>query len=195
MSSRAIPPTQESSGRGRLVGVAIGFVLLVALVGAAILLLGRPPDLPPGLTPEPTGSAEPTDAAVGTPTAPVTEEPTLEPTPEPTPEATAPPTPRPATPRPTATPKIAPEIVAFVVPQTADCGPNSTGTVRLSWHVERATGVTISIDGPGVFDSYGPTDAADLPFACDGESHTYLLTTVGGTGPAATSEKVVAPAP
>jgi hypothetical protein len=60
--------------------------------------------------------------------------------------------------------------------------------------VVRATGVTISIDGPGIYDRYNDTTGSALvPFACNGDSHTYLLTTVGGVGAPDTAELVVRP--
>ena len=46
--------------------------------------------------------------------------------------------------------------------------------------------MTISIDGPGAYDSYtGSRGEADLPFACEEPQHTYTLTTTGGLEPPA----------
>jgi hypothetical protein len=50
--------------------------------------------------------------------------------------------------------------------------------------------VTISIDGPGIFSTYPANASASVPFACDGHSHTYLLTAKGPKG-TATSTRVV----
>ena len=64
--------------------------------------------------------------------------------------------------------------------------------MHLEWNVARATGVTISIDGPGVYESYdGQIGSADVPFACGEPRHTYLLTTTGSDGAEVTQEVVV----
>ncbi|MFY1674190.1 hypothetical protein ACN27G_30300 [Plantactinospora sp. WMMB334] len=58
--------------------------------------------------------------------------------------------------------------------------------VILEWKVTGADQVTISVDGPGVYDTYPATGSATINFSCgDGEpgeyvKHTYLLRTVGG---------------
>jgi hypothetical protein len=54
--------------------------------------------------------------------------------------------------------------------------------------------VTLAIDGPGIYDSYqGTSGAVDVPFACSHQqlTHTYTLTTTGGSGPAATVKRTV----
>jgi hypothetical protein len=80
------------------------------------------------------------------------------------------------------------------VPQAGvDCNVSPEPTsIHLEWEIARATGVTLSIDGPGIFDSYdGPSGSADVPFACGERRHTYLLTTTGGDGAAVSQEIVV----
>jgi hypothetical protein len=121
-------------------------------------------------------------------TGPASASPTTAPTPTPTAAPT--PTPRP-TPRPTPTPATAPEIILFTGEDTVDC---VMGSVALTWETTRATGVTISIDGPGVYDSYPPNGSAAVPFACGDAEHTYLLRTVGGDDPA-DEELLVIPTP
>jgi hypothetical protein len=114
----------------------------------------------------------------------------------PTQVATAPPTATAATatPGPTATPAPAPTgqaILSFGVPQTVRCDASGQpATVHLTWTTADATGVSISIDGPGKFADYPPSGSADLPFACSEAQHTYLLTT-HGSGTAATRTVVV----
>jgi hypothetical protein len=113
----------------------------------------------------------------------------------PSPSATTGRTPKPtkaATPTPSPTPPPA-KVKSFTAPQTVDCNVDPEPTqIHLEWSVARATGVTISIDGPGIYDSYdGATGAADLPFACGSEKHKYLLTTTGSDGAVATETRVV----
>jgi len=52
-------------------------------------------------------------------------------------------------------------------------GPPS---ITLSWTTERATGVDLSVDGGGVYASYGPSANTTLAVPCDGGTHTYTLT-------------------
>ncbi len=102
------------------------------------------------------------------------------------------PTPRPT---PAPTPNTKPVIASSEIPLTVDCGgANGPVQIKITWTVKRATGVTIAVDGPGIFDTYpGATGEAMLPFACGpGDAkHTYMLTTTGGSGPAAHITKTV----
>ena len=109
--------------------------------------------------------------------------------------ATAAPTPKPTrTPKPTPTPNTSPAIIEWVVPKQEDCTGETGGSIHVSWRVARADGVSVSIDGPGLYDSYaGKTGEIDLPFGCSDVvlEHTYTLRTIGGTGPAATLTRTV----
>jgi hypothetical protein len=112
----------------------------------------------------------------------------------PTPTA-APPTAAPTAVSATPTPVPAPTgqtILTFVVPQTIKCdaADQTTPSVHLTWTTAKATGVSISIDGPGKFGDYPASGSADLPFACSVAQHTYLLSTQG-TGTPATRTVVV----
>jgi hypothetical protein len=173
---------------GALIGVALAVALLVfgdfggtaTPAGAS----GSPTNLP-------SASAAPSQVAIASPssTPEVTQNPATAapPTSAPTPGPTK-------TPKPTPTPNTNPAIVFFDTPKQEDCTNSTAGSIHVSWSVKRATGVSISIDGPGIFDSYaGLTGEVDLPFGCDPAklSHTYTLTTVGGTGPAASVTKTV----
>lgn len=131
-------------------------------------------------------SAPPTATAAASPSAAVTNEPPPPP-PTKTPKPTKAPTP---TPSPTPAPA---KVKSFTAPNTIDCNVDPEPTqIHLEWSVARATGVTISIDGPGIYDSYdGATGAADVPFACGSDSHTYLITTTGSDGAQATEKRVV----
>jgi len=146
-------------------------VLLVALLVVIAFLIGR----------SSLGGGAPTSAATALPQ---TETAT-----------TAPPTATPTTTSATAVPTPAPTgqtILTFVVPQTITCDAahQTTPSVHLTWTTARATGVSISIDGPGKFADYPASGSADLPFACSVAQHTYLLTTQG-TGTPATRTVVV----
>ena len=79
-----------------------------------------------------------------------------------------------------------PTITSFTAPSGVDCrDPNFPGTIHLAWSIVSATGATLSIDGTGVYATYQGTDGADdVPFSCGEERHSYLLTTIGGNGPA-----------
>jgi hypothetical protein len=158
------------------------------LVVVAVLALGACSEEPvSNATTLPEVSATPSVppsalASSGPPSA----SPTATPTPTPTPTAAPTPTPRPTPrptrrPTPTPTPATDPEITSFVGADTVDC---VMSTVALTWETVRADGVTISIDGPGIYDSYPADGTAVLPFACGDPEHTYLLRTTGGTGPA-----------
>ena len=80
---------------------------------------------------------------------------------------------------------------SFTLTQRPVCA-EGTAVVRapavpavVSWHVTGATGVTLSVDGPGLYGSYGPTGSQEFNFGCGGpvgstETHTYTLTTTGG---------------
>lgn len=177
---------------------------LVGVLGALVLaaLGGNPGNASATLSPAPSGtqvavatasiapSASVTDTAAPT-VAPATEPPTSAPTAGPTAAPSNPPKPSP-------TPNTNPRIVAWDVPRYEDCTNETAGSINVSWEIRRASGVTISIDGPGIFDTYNETaDSITLPFGCDVDvlSHTYTLRTVGGTGPAATLTKTVTARP
>jgi hypothetical protein len=152
-------------------------VLLVALLVVIAFLVGRGSQ----------GSGAPLSAA--TAGAQATQAPQ-----SPTPTGAAP-TAAPTAVGATATPVPAPTgqtILTFVVPQTIKCdaADQTTPSVHLTWTTAKATGVSISIDGPGKFADYPASGSADLPFACSVAQHTYLLTTQG-TGTPATRTVVV----
>ncbi len=62
----------------------------------------------------------------------------------------------------------------------------------VSWATEGADRVTISIDGPGIYDEYPPNGQTTVPFSC-GSPHTYLLTAYGPEGDPATKTVTVSP--
>ncbi|MDG4822326.1 hypothetical protein O7635_10730 [Asanoa sp. WMMD1127] len=86
-----------------------------------------------------------------------------------------------------------PWIQYFKVKQTPKCPsgdwPNGREVV-VEWKVTGTDKVTLSVDGPGVYGTYGAAGSQELSFPCGdwgpGETakHTYQLATVGG-GPVA----------
>ena len=181
-------------------GALIGVVLAVALVA----FLGLGGTGPAGASGSPaalsSASVPPSLAAIGSPSiAPTAPPPSAEVTIAPATVApTAVPTTRP-TPRPTRTPSPAPTlntnptITKFSIPSLVDCTAGAA-TIHISWTIRRATGVTLSIDGGGLYQSYSGTSGSDdVPFGCDAgnRTHTYTLRTTGGNGPAASITKSV----
>jgi hypothetical protein len=170
-------PPEPVPMKPAVIGGGIALLAVILLAGLVVVLdTGPAPSSTPfGPSAAPTlGPPLPSLA----PTPPVTPPPTIEPTAGPPPSAT---------PRP-------PRIRSFVAPETIACAdPSHSGFIHVRWEVRNATGVTISIDGPGIYKEYeGLTGEDDLPFSC-GQPHTYLLTTVGGVGEPATREVIVQP--
>ncbi|GIG88894.1 hypothetical protein [Plantactinospora endophytica] len=85
-----------------------------------------------------------------------------------------------------------PTIVSYRIKQKPQCdqGTNVNRVpglpVVLEWKVTGADKVTISVDGPGIYDTYPAVGTATINFPCgDGQpgayvKHTYELRTVGG---------------
>lgn len=105
---------------------------------------------------------------------------------------------RPTTAPTTSAPDGSAVIASFEVTQQPRCA-EGTAVVRapavpviISWRVTGATGVALSVDNPqivGSYGQYGPQESLELSFPCDGPvgstvTHTYSITTVGGTGKA-----------
>ncbi len=166
-------PPEPVPIRPILLGGGIAAGVLALLVGIILVLGGRPS---PSASPATTAGASPAASAAVSPA----------PTGAPTSAAGPSASPGEAPPRPA-------RIREFVAPELVDCADAGfPGTVHVSWRVVRATGVSISIDGPGIFMRYdGLSGEADVPFSCGEPSHTYLLTTIGGVGEPATRELVV----
>lgn len=104
------------------------------------------------------------------------------------------PTPKPQS-QPTTPPKPAspsPVITSFSTPPNIDCHNGNQQSFTASWSTQHATKVTISIDGPGVYKTYGPTGSDSLPFNCS-SSHTFLLTAYGQDGKTVTKSITLQP--
>ena len=154
-------------------------------IGAAGLILSLAlaacDTAPPGTSPP--GSESPSAAASGSSLPPAaTEAPATE---DPAGASEAPSTEPGGSPLPSSSAGIDPFIVSFTTPKQEDCTNETAGSVHVSWEILNATGVSIAIDGPGIYDEYdGVTGSIDVPYGCDTTvlKHTYTLKTIGGTG-------------
>jgi hypothetical protein len=179
-------------------------VLGLALLAAACDSATQPTPTPAGSslapTVSPTSVVSPSDTPDLRPTLTATASLTAAPTVAPT--ATATPTPPPTpTAAPTAEPTPAPATILRFRREQHGSGPRNVvdctddafaGTIHLVWRISGATGVTLAIDGPGIYDSYSGTSGdIDVPFACEEEQHTYTLTTTGGDGPPASETRTI----
>jgi hypothetical protein len=172
---------------GGLIGIALAVALVVfgGLGGSGTASASSSPTAlvsPSGsLTAEASPSTAPTDSLT----------PTLAPpTAAPAAARTAAP---PKAPTPTPTPNTRPAITTFSIPSVVDCTVLAP-TIHIAWTIRNATGVTLSIDGGGLYQSYAGTSGRDdVPFGCSKNvpAHTYTLRTTGGSGPAATITKSV----
>lgn len=75
---------------------------------------------------------------------------------------------------------------SFTLTQKPFCA-EGTAVVRapavaavVTWHVPGVTKVTLSVDGPGIYDTYGPNGSQPFNFGCGGavgstETHNYTL--------------------
>lgn len=180
----------------------VAFALVGVLAALGLAALGGAGNASATLSPGPSatqvavasGPLAPSPSAFDT-AAPTVAPPTAAPTSAPTPPPTSAPTP---SAKPSPTPNISPRIVTWDVPKYEDCTNDTAGSITVSWEIRRASGVTISIDGPGIYDTYNETKfTTTLPFGCDQTdlSDTYTLKTVGGTGPAATLTRTVTARP
>lgn len=101
---------------------------------------------------------------------------------------------------PPTTPSTAPRITGLSVPKTISCydneSPAYTGpspTYTASWSTTNAVKVTISLDGPGIYDSYGPNGSTSLGFPCGDQPHTLLLTAFSASGETTTELRTIRP--
>ena len=117
-----------------------------------------------------------------------------------TPTTTLPATTTPTTPStPPPTTSGAPVITSYtastlsIVCPAADVSTTlPPATVTLTWTTQNASGVDLSVDGPGLYGSYGPAGSQTLNVTCNGNTHTYKLTAKGTQGQNATKTLSVA---
>jgi len=86
----------------------------------------------------------------------------------------------------------APVINSFSTPENIDCHNGNLQNFTASWTTTNAVKVTISIDGPGVYNTYGPNGDTSLPFNCS-SSHTFLLTAFNSAGATVTKSITLQP--
>jgi hypothetical protein len=110
---------------------------------------------------------------------------------EPATNAVAPPTEAATTPLASAP---TPQITTFYV-DLDDCPGAGAGAVKIQveWTTRNATRVTISIDGPNVFDAYDAEGTTTIPFDCASDSHTYTMIAYDRTGRASEPQSVTVP--
>ncbi|MEO3927274.1 hypothetical protein ABGB07_25895 [Micromonosporaceae bacterium B7E4] len=86
-----------------------------------------------------------------------------------------------------------PTIVYYRIKQKPQCDQGTNVNripgvpVILEWKVTGTDKVTLSVDGPGIYDTYPAVGTATIDFPCAGVpgeyvKHTYQLRTVGGGG-------------
>lgn len=177
------PPTSRPPGRrrgrgGRVAG--LGVVALLAGLGAGALTAAL------------TGNTDRSPASVGTTSttaAPSASTPSSTTTSSTTTSSTTTSsTTTTSTPATTTTTTPVPAFTSVSVPSTADC--EETPLIGVSWRAAHATGVTISIDGSGIFGTYPASGSAQVPFSCGPASHRYTFSTQGG-GPVAREVRTV----
>lgn len=86
----------------------------------------------------------------------------------------------------------APVITMFWTPDNIDCHNGSFQYFTAEWTTTNAVRTTVSIDGPGIYDTYGPNAEVSLPFNCS-SPHTFLLTAYGADGQTATKSITLHP--
>jgi hypothetical protein len=87
---------------------------------------------------------------------------------------------------------VKPVINSFTTPENIDCHNGNLQNFTAKWSTTNATKVTISIDGPGIYDTYGPSGETSLPFNCT-SSHTFLLTAYSADGTTSTQQITLQP--
>ena len=85
-----------------------------------------------------------------------------------------------------------PSILSFSTPENIDCHNGNFQQFSASWTTKNATKTTISIDGGGLYKSYGPSADTSLPFNCS-SSHRFVLTAIGANGQKATKSITLQP--
>ena len=86
----------------------------------------------------------------------------------------------------------APVIATFVTPDNIDCHNGNSQNFSASWTTTNAVKTTISIDGPGIYKTYGADGSDSLPFNCS-SSHSFLLTAYAQDGRSVTKTITLQP--
>jgi hypothetical protein len=131
---------------------------------------------PAPTTVAPTTTAAPS-ATTRTSAAPVTAAPVTA-----APATAAPTTAAPATTAPTTLAITSFKTSASVINCTTNAPNPVQPVITLTWTTLNATKVDLSIDGPGIYDSYGPQGSVQVNVPCDGQKHTYTITAHSAQG-------------
>jgi cytoskeletal protein RodZ len=168
------PPERGGGGDGddeekrNLLWVIVGAVLVIGLlIGALVAVLA-------------SGGGD-DSASDSTTTSSSTVPPTTTPATLPPPSTTiatnpptSPPT-NPSSPTPTVNQiNINPNFIA--------CYQGTSKTVTISWTSNNANQTTLSVDGPGLYGTYGPSASVQLGVGCDDTTHHYTVTAKGPGG-------------
>ena len=158
------PEGDDEDKKWRIAFLIIGLLILLLIIGIVIALIVNSSDDKKSTT---TTTSSTTTTIATTTTASTTTAATT--------------TAASTTARPTTTASTKPVITGWsVTPNPAPC-TGGTQQITASWSTQRADSVTISIDGPGIYATYGPSGSTVINFPCDGNPHTYTLTAKGAT--------------
>lgn len=86
----------------------------------------------------------------------------------------------------------APVITSFTTPDSIDCHNGDFQEFTAAWTTQNTVKVTISIDGPGVYNEYSAIGEASLPFNCS-SAHTFTLTAHSSDGRSTTRSVTLQP--
>ena len=179
--------TTTTSARRIRRQLAIGGVAAAVALGAAACSDGSASPKAAGTNTPLTTLAPKTGVQAGTTAA---QQPAAQPHGQPSSQPTSQPTSQPqGNPAPSAP---APVISSFSTPENIDCHNGNFQNFSASWTTQNAVKTTISIDGPGIYKTYGPNDSDSLPFNCS-TPHTFLLTAFGQDGHTVTKSITLQP--
>ncbi|MFN8025005.1 MAG: hypothetical protein U0W40_01215 [Acidimicrobiia bacterium] len=108
-------------------------------------------------------------------------QPQAQPQGQPTQQPTQPQPQQPTQPQPQQPSSPAPVITSFRTPENIDCHNGNFQNFTAKWVAENAVKTTMSIDGPGIYNTYGTSVEESLPFNCS-SSHSFTVTAYGADG-------------
>jgi cytoskeletal protein RodZ len=156
----------EDEEKRRMLWLIVGGVLVIGLlIGALVAVLASGGD----------------DSASNSTTSSSTTTPTTTPAtlpPAPTTVATNPPTSPPTNPS-SPTPTV---NQITINPNFIACYQGTSKDVTISWTTTNANQSTLSVDGPGIYGTYGPSASVQLSIGCEDTTHHYIVTAKGPGG-------------
>jgi len=192
MNTTTAPTTSTTANRTRRIRrlLTAGGLAAVIALGAAACSDGSGSPKAAGANAAAQGTITTLAPKTGTQAGAVTPQPaqqaTSQPQGQPTSQPTQQPQPNPAPSGP------APVIYSFTTPDNIDCHNGNFQNFSASWTTQNAVKTTISIDGPGLYKTYGPNDNDSLPFNCS-SSHSFTLTAFGADGRTVTKSITLQP--